>query len=250
MLRQGPQKLAAAHSLGLAPPSRDDHLPEEINAAHGDASARRLQQTASPSPLVHRADADADQVQEAGRNDKADAVEQSAFAGRQLGAVGGVAVEQREHADKRRRGKERRTPMDSKTAAPSRRADMAMPTSTPGNGTPISPRKPPNAITIGNVTGRSQMAGARAAPPKTDGDHRQDIIQPGDRVLETVEKSSSFACDDVSARRDRQRARHRREPPSRHVSAILPSPAMRFRLLVEAPMQWTIPRFVIARSRV
>ena len=43
---------------------------------------------------------------------------------------------------------------------------MAMPTSTPGNGTPISPRNPPNAITIGNVTGNSHMAGAPSCAPQ------------------------------------------------------------------------------------
>ena len=35
-----------------------------------------------------------------------------------------------------------------------------MPTSTPGSGTPTKPRKPPSAITIGKVTGKSQIAGA------------------------------------------------------------------------------------------
>ena len=41
-----------------------------------------------------------------------------------------------------------------------------MPTSTPGSGTPMRPRKPPSAITMGNVTGRSQIAGAPSCAPQ------------------------------------------------------------------------------------
>ena len=49
------------------------------------------------------------------------------------------------------------------TAAPEQEpADAAIPYSTPGIGTPKSPSIPPNAITIGNATGRSQIAGAPA----------------------------------------------------------------------------------------
>ncbi len=40
-----------------------------------------------------------------------------------------------------------------------------MPISTPGNGMPIKPKKPPNAITIGKVTGSSQIAGAPSCAP-------------------------------------------------------------------------------------
>ena len=40
-----------------------------------------------------------------------------------------------------------------------------MPTSTPGSGTPSRPRNPPNAITSGNVTGSSQIAGAPSCAP-------------------------------------------------------------------------------------
>ena len=43
--------------------------------------------------------------------------------------------------------------------------ESAMPTSTPGSGTPTSPSIPPNAITIGNVTGSSHTAGAPSCAP-------------------------------------------------------------------------------------
>ncbi len=41
-----------------------------------------------------------------------------------------------------------------------------MPISTPGSRTPASPRNPPNAITIGKVTGSIQIAGAPSCEPQ------------------------------------------------------------------------------------
>ena len=43
--------------------------------------------------------------------------------------------------------------------------ESATPASIPGSGTPISPSMPPNAMTIGNVTGRSHTAGAPSCAP-------------------------------------------------------------------------------------
>ena len=43
--------------------------------------------------------------------------------------------------------------------------ESAIPTSTPGRGTPISPSIPPKAMTIGNVTGSSHTAGAPSWAP-------------------------------------------------------------------------------------
>ena len=51
------------------------------------------------------------------------------------------------------------------TAAPSRIADAAMPNSTPGSGTPSKPSMPPIAMTIGNATGSTQIAGAPSCAP-------------------------------------------------------------------------------------
>jgi hypothetical protein len=46
-------------------------------------------------------------------------------------------------------------------------ADAAMPVSVAGTGTPSIPSTPPNAITSGNTTGSSQIAGGpRNAPHK------------------------------------------------------------------------------------
>ncbi len=59
---------------------------------------------------MNRADGYADQMRQAGRSDKSDAIEEAAFAGRQFRPVS-VAVEQPEHIDKRRGGDERRTPL-------------------------------------------------------------------------------------------------------------------------------------------
>ena len=45
-----------------------------------------------------------------------------------------------------------------------------MPISTPGSGTPSRPSMPPNAITIGNVTGSSHIAGAPSCAPHSPTD--------------------------------------------------------------------------------
>ncbi len=77
----------------------------------------------------------------------------------------------------RDRGRCRRTPRGRRprasggrssdiTARPSRIADTAMPTSTPGSGTPSRPTMPPSAITIGKVTGKSHSAGAPSCAPQ------------------------------------------------------------------------------------
>ena len=53
----------------------------------------------------------------------------------------------------------------SATIMPSTTAEIAMPVSTAGNGTPRIPSTPPAAITSGNTTGSSQIAGTpRNAP--------------------------------------------------------------------------------------
>ena len=51
------------------------------------------------------------------------------------------------------------------TAAPRRMADAAIPYSMPGTGTPMSPSIPPNAMTSGNATGSTQMAGTPSCAP-------------------------------------------------------------------------------------
>ena len=51
------------------------------------------------------------------------------------------------------------------TIAPSTSAENAMPISTPGSGMPSKPIIPPSAMTIGKVTGKSQIAGAPSCAP-------------------------------------------------------------------------------------
>ena len=51
------------------------------------------------------------------------------------------------------------------TTAPSRMADAAIPYSIPGRGTPMNPSIPPIAITRGNATGNSQIAGGPNCAP-------------------------------------------------------------------------------------
>jgi hypothetical protein len=70
----------------------------------------------------------------------------------------GVTVKDGKHADQDS-GNPQRGRADRAIMSPRTNADSATPTSTPGSGMPRMPSTPPKAIMIGNVTGRSQMAG-------------------------------------------------------------------------------------------
>ena len=107
---------------------------------------------------MNRADADPQCVQASGGDHEAHAIQQRALTGRQFGSVR-VAVKDGEEADQRSRNPSGGR-ISNRTAAPSRIAESAIPYSVPGSGTPISPSIPPNAITMGNATGKSQIAGA------------------------------------------------------------------------------------------
>jgi hypothetical protein len=64
-------------------------------------------------------------------------------------------------------------------------AEMAIPISTPGSGTPITPKAPATAITSGKTTGRSQIAGGpRNAPHSRDRDHCDHVVESENRVRE------------------------------------------------------------------
>ena len=104
------------------------------------------------------ADGDADAVQAAGGDHEAHAVEEHALSAWQLGAVG-VAVEDREEADEATATASGGRSANI-TTRPRTTAEAAMPTSRPGSGTPSSPTRPPSAIIMGKVTGKSHSAGA------------------------------------------------------------------------------------------
>ncbi len=55
-------------------------------------------------------------------------------------------------------------------------------------------------MTTGKATGRSQIAGAPSCAPDADGDHRDDMIRAGPRMLETAGESAHFAFLDVGLR--------------------------------------------------
>ena len=103
-------------------------------------------------------------MQQPGGDDEAEAVEQGTRALGQFAAVR-VTVEDREESDdERRRATAVAGPLPA-TIAPSTIADSAMPISTPGSGKPSRPISPPNAITSGNATGSTQIAGAPSTAP-------------------------------------------------------------------------------------
>jgi hypothetical protein len=106
---------------------------------------------------VEKAERDADGVKAPRRHHEADAVKKSALPLGKLGPVR-VAVEDGDKTDDESGHREGRPGLGG-TRVPRTRAEMAIPTSTPGRATPMSPSVPPKAITMGKVTGRIQTGG-------------------------------------------------------------------------------------------
>ena len=170
---------------------------------------------------MDRADADADRVQRAGGQRRS----RGCRPGRSLPPA----------ARCRGRGRERSRMLPTTSAAaqscgrhapttarPSTSADKAMPISPPGRGTPISPSAPPSAITIGNVTGRIQIAGAaELRAPESDRHHREHVIEPRQRMQQAGEQAIGAARDGV--RRTRPAAR----PQARSRSGRVRQPCTR-----------------------
>ena len=62
-----------------------------------------------------------------------------------------------------------------------------MPVSTPGSGTPSNAEAPATAITSGNTTGSTQIAGGpEECAPKSDRHHRDHVVGPEDRMGEAA----------------------------------------------------------------
>ena len=88
------------------------------------------------------------------------------------------------------------------TMAPSTTAETAIPISMPGIGTPMTPSTPPKAITTGKVTGSTQIAGrAQLGAPHADRDHRDDVVEPEDRMLDPGDEAAAhIALADMGER--------------------------------------------------
>ena len=126
-------------------------------------------------------------MQQAGRDHEADAVGQRVRRLGQLRAMG-VTVEDRD-APTSTAATHKGGRSASATTAPSATADAAMPISTPGSGTPLMPSRPPNAITTGNTTGSSHIAGCpRNAPHRPTATMATTWSKPEDRVREAARK--------------------------------------------------------------
>jgi hypothetical protein len=86
-----------------------------------------------------------------------------------------------------------------------------MPISTPGMGTPIRPRNPPNAITTGKVRQHPDRRRAELSPPEPHRDHRDDVIEAGERMHEAGDKPGRLADLRMRECRGRQRGEGQRE---------------------------------------
>ena len=129
---------------------------------------------------VDGADADAQRVQAAGRDDEADAVEQRALPRRQLGAVR-VAVEDRERADDQRRdhaaaaAARRRPPRRARSPTRrcrTRRRELAR---------RASRAAPPRHHERKRHRQHPDRRCAELRAPQPDGDHREHVVEAGQR---------------------------------------------------------------------
>ena len=68
------------------------------------------------------------------------------------------------------------------TADPNMIPERAMPISTPGNGTPSTPSAPPKAMTSGNTTGKTQMAGVPRNAPQSPTATMADVFKGGGQI--------------------------------------------------------------------
>ena len=74
-------------------------------------------------------------------------------------------------------------------------AEIAMPISTPGSGTPRMPSTPPTAITSGNTTGRMKIAGApRNAPHSPTATIAADVVGAEHRMREPADEAAGDAA--------------------------------------------------------
>jgi len=113
---------------------------------------------------MHEPDRNSDGVQAASGHDEADAVQQAPFTGGQFVPCAypwKMAKNPTTTAAKASGGRS-----SIITAAPRSIAEAAIPISMPGKGTPSKPSIPPMAITMGNATGSTQMAGAPSCAPQ------------------------------------------------------------------------------------
>ena len=89
-----------------------------------------------------------------------------------------------------------------------------MPISMPGSGTPRMPSTPPSAITSGNTTGRTTIAGApEKRAPQPDRHHRRDMIGPEHRMGQPAHEAAGHAAGVGQRGRGRQQAEQHCKKP-------------------------------------
>ena len=166
-----------------------ERLPHEERATDGDQSSGDAQVTSVPTPAMHRADTDSQRVQAAGCNDETHAVEQRALAGWQFSSMR-MPVEYGEES--------RPTPQRQQEAGAFQTVPQhpeELPTERfrirfPASGTPIRPKHPTERhyhwkCNRQNPNRRSTELRA----PQAYRNHRQHVIESGDRMAKAGEES-------------------------------------------------------------
>src|SRR5215469_4243094 len=173
-----------------------ERSPEEIKPAAENKPTGSAQQHLSPPPTIDKADGDAGQVQQPGRQYETDAVQQRILPRRQFGPVG-ITMEESEAPDENRRDPERWPELgkhrgaeahagkrDGDLAARERHTNESEKSATRHDERERDGQKP-------------DCRCAQLRTPEADGNHGDDVIEARDRMSESAEKPDRFAPHDV-----------------------------------------------------
>ena len=163
-------------------------------------------------PADQEPEGDAGQMEQPGRDHEAEAIGERIGRLGQLGAVG-VAVKDRERADQHRRDPERRARRERDHRAERDARTARCRSRLPASGTPRTPSTPPNAITSGNTTGSTQIAGMpRNAPHRPTATIATTWSGPSTGCREAAQQAARDAG--LGVRRAPAPWRQRPSPPS------------------------------------
>ena len=130
-------------------------------------------------------------MQEAGRGEEACGVRQAGSIHRHFSAVG-KAMEQAEKGNQRR-GSQTGSGAPKAARPAMTMMDAPMPASTSGSSNPDMPSAPPASIAAMNDSGKAKArAPADDKGQNADGNHRQHMVKPADRMHEAMDKTGGM----------------------------------------------------------
>ena len=183
--RRAPARPAAALSCKAG---------EERHAGQRDRAAARAHRDLARGPAHQQAEGDAEQMQEPGRDARSRS-RRSADRPPRGSSVPWAWPWKIAKAPTTTAASQSGGRAGNATSRPSTTAEAAMPVSTAGTGTPRMPSAPPPAITSGNTTGSSQIAGApRNAPHRPTATIATTWSQPKIGWVKPLDEAADRAC--------------------------------------------------------